>query len=132
MHLAPVSPSPCGEGWSRFRYPKLFFMERKYDPEWDQFLRTAILANWVAPYFYGGNTTEDRWLSPHVALFAGREVWIANYPYRSCDPNSFPLDHGVPQYRPSREVLYYIQHYVAAPIMARRKAYLQQQQPTEN
>lgn len=131
MVIAPTSPTPREESWSRFRYPSLFFLARIYDPEWDQFLRTALLANWVSPYFYGENALPhtDEWLSPHVAMFAGRQVWVANYPYWSCSIK--PYDAEVNAYRPSREVLHYVQHHIAKPLVARKRAYINQQ-PTEN
>lgn len=58
----------------------LHVVMHEYDPEWDHFLRMAIVLGMVKPSYFGVKP-DPNWFSNHQVLVGDKSVWVGNYPH---------------------------------------------------
>jgi len=78
MGKSYTPPTPFREWLSRvFR---LHITLHKYSPEWDHFLRMAIVLGMVRPVYYG-DEPNPKCFSDFTVMVGDKCVWVGNYPY---------------------------------------------------
>lgn len=71
-------PTPFREWLSRvFR---LHIALHKYDPDWDHYLRMALVLNMVRPAYHS-DEPNPKWFSDCTVMVGDKQVWVGNYPY---------------------------------------------------
>jgi hypothetical protein len=72
MREGYTPPSRLGEFMSRILHPTAWLMLHRYDPQWDQYVLTAVTLRMIAQV----DGDYD-----HFVGLGQRVVWVGNYPY---------------------------------------------------
>lgn len=72
-------PSRLRDTLSRLLVPTRWIMLEPYSPEWDHWLRVAILLGMVKPFYYSQRSSSSP--MDAVVQVGDRIVWVGNYHY---------------------------------------------------
>ena len=74
VSLDPKPPSRLRDLLARILWPNSWYMQNNYNPEYDRFMRMAIILNMIS-------TDEITSGANYTVRVGSHRVWVANYPY---------------------------------------------------